>query len=525
MIDKARINKTTTPPFGVSKKRENPKKIRKEINLSRNIVTNIYRIKPMRLFYHPLLFILFYLCIHLSIRLIFDNSIQVDDREQILHAQEILLGYDMPQPPLYSWLVYYSFKLFGVNLYALSILKYSLIFITFVFVHKISNLIIGNTKASSLLTFSFLLMASFAWHMHQGFTHTIMLSLGIVMSTYFILKIANGGSLWEFLMLGISFSIGILGKYSFLLYMLLMVLTLLSNKELRKKFIEKRTSITILSFVFFTLPHFLWLLDNWNRIYSQASIRLGIENNSLSFIEVLSKLIIGSVGFLSPLIFILVLINFDKFLIKAKSIKNISLNEVLFRNFFLYLTFLLIIFALFFDIKEVRVRWLHPILMIAPFWFFLIIERYGGLSIKRIRIYSSAVIIFTILVIAIRLIQNTIGPQLGHYGRLNVPIIETLKSIPRDNLDEISRIKTPDFNLGSHLFTVFRNKTIIIGNKTYGSKNLVASKKCLILFDNDGSADVDRHKMETKYGKFLELESRSEDTYKIYYQYLEGKKC
>ena len=478
----------------------------------------------MKLFYHPLLLIFLYVLLHLSIRLIFDNSIQVDDREQIIVAQEILLGYDMPQPPLYSWFAYFFFKIFGINLYALSILKYFLIFITFIFIHRISNLIFANKETASMAIFSYLLMVPFAWHMHQGFTHTIMLSLGIVMSTYYILKIIHGGNLWMYFMLGISLAIGILGKYSFIVYCVLMTLVLISDKEFRKKFLEYRSSVTLLTLFSLILPHFLWLVDNWRRIHAYAEARLEIESNTLSFIEVLNKLLIGGLGFLSPLILILIFINYDKIFNLKKSPKNISLNEILFRHFFLYLSFALILFTLFLDMKEVRVRWLHPILMIAPFWFFLIIDRHGGLSAKKNKIYFSLVISFTILIFAIRLAQNTIGPQLGYYGRLNIPINATLKSIPLSQ--KVSQIYTPDFNLGSHLFSIFKDKTIIIGNKIYGSEHLVENGKCLILFDNDGSADANKDQMEAKYGNFLEIKSNSSiSNYRIYYKYLENNNC
>jgi len=480
----------------------------------------------MKAFYHPLILILIYLIAHLLIRIIFNDSIQVDDREQILVAQDLLLGYDMPQPPLYSWLAYFIFKVFGANLYALTLLKYSLIFITFIFIHKVASLLFDNERSRSLVIFSFLLMVSFAWHMHQGFTHTIMLSLGIIMSTYYILKIIQGGTLWLFFMLGVSLAIGILGKYSFILYLGLIFLVLISNKKYRKKFTESRFSLTFLTFFAFTLPHFLWLAENWNRIYSFASERLGVDNNYLSFIEVINKVFLGFLGFLSPLIIILFFINFDKLFFNGYSAKKACLNEIFFRNFFLYLAFALIIFALFFEIREIRVRWLHPILMIAPFWFFLLIERYGNLNKKKIKIYLISLISLTFLVFAIRLLQNTVGPQLGYHGRLNIPINETLKSIPQYDFGEISKIKTPDFSLGAHLFSVFKDKTIIIGNKAYGDEPLIENKKCLFLFDNDGSADSNKDEMEAKYGKFIEIKSKSLiSKYKIYYKFLNSNKC
>jgi len=164
--------------------------------------------------------------------------------------------------------------------------------------------------------------------------------------------------------------------------------------------------------------------------------------------------------------------------------------------------------------------------MIAPFWIFLIIERYRTLSTKRIKIYLISVISFTVLILATRLMQNTIGPQLGYYGRLNIPIIDTLKSIPKPHYGEVSKIKTSDFNLGSHLFSVFENKTIIIDNKSYGDESLVKNGKCLIIFDNDGSADSNKEEMEGKYGKFLEIKSQSSvSNYKIYFKYLAINKC
>ena len=101
-----------------------------------------------------------------------------------------------------------------------------------------------------------------------------------------------------------------------------------------------------------------------------------------------------------------------------------------------------------------------------------------------------------------------------------------MKLIPQHNFGEISKIKTPDFNLGAHLFSVFKEKTIVIGNKAYGDESLIENKKCLFLFDNDGSADSNKDEMEAKYGKFIEIKSKSLiSNYKIYYKFLNSNKC
>jgi len=60
-----------------------------------------------------------YLFTHLLIRIAFSSTLQVDDAEQIRHAQNLLLGYPIPQPPLYSWLSWGLFQILGTGLLAL----------------------------------------------------------------------------------------------------------------------------------------------------------------------------------------------------------------------------------------------------------------------------------------------------------------------------------------------------------------------------------------------------------------------
>jgi len=52
---------------------------------------------------HPYVLLALYLVIHVFIRLFFSQTLQVDDAEQIRLSQEFLLGYPIPQPPMYSW--------------------------------------------------------------------------------------------------------------------------------------------------------------------------------------------------------------------------------------------------------------------------------------------------------------------------------------------------------------------------------------------------------------------------------------
>jgi 4-amino-4-deoxy-L-arabinose transferase-like glycosyltransferase len=119
----------------------------------------------LKLFKNPVFWILIYLVTHFLIRLLFSTTLQVDDAEQIRHAQQFLLGHPIPQPPLYSWLSWGFFKIFGTGLFALTLLKYTLITLTFWLTWLVSGQLFQHLQTRYIATFSYLLMPSFAWHM------------------------------------------------------------------------------------------------------------------------------------------------------------------------------------------------------------------------------------------------------------------------------------------------------------------------------------------------------------------------
>ena len=71
-----------------------------------------------------------YFLLSLVARVSLSGGLELDESEQILLAQVPRLGYG-PQPPLYTWLQYLVFSLFGQTIFSLSLIKSVLLFITF----------------------------------------------------------------------------------------------------------------------------------------------------------------------------------------------------------------------------------------------------------------------------------------------------------------------------------------------------------------------------------------------------------
>ena len=464
-------------------------------------------------FYHPMIIILVYLVIHAALRLLLSDTLQVDDREQILIAQNLELGYKMPQPPLYSWLSWFFFKIFGPNLFALTLLKYTLIYITFYFIWKIGDLILNDENLKKILLFSYLLMPSFFWHMHQGFTHTILLGFGIVSSLYYLFKLERKICIKNFLLFGLSISIGLMGKYSFILFLLPILLSSLYSSEYRPIYHNKKSFVILIPIIIIVGPHLIWLSQNLNEIFFMADQRLAINSSEVPNIDTGIKIFASFFGFITPLIFFFIPL---LFLARRKLNSSICQTRLL-NNFYFLVGLLIILFVIMFEIQNIKVRWLHPLMMIFPIWAMLLLNSEKNLiSLKASKIFFALVISLSIIVVSIRVVQMTIGPNLGYYGRLNMPITETIKKIPEEYLQ--NQILILDYDIFAHFVTIYPWKKTIYEKQVFNS-SAPAEEKCLII-DNK---KPDKNKDQSLLGEVETLVAKYK--YQIYYSVESIKKC
>src|SRR4030042_335919 len=83
-----------------------------------------------------------YAFMHLCLRLLISNSLAKDEAELVLYIQEgFKLGYNS-QPPLYIWLQLLFFKIFGLSVFSLALLKNSLIFCLYFFLFRLSKVVL-----------------------------------------------------------------------------------------------------------------------------------------------------------------------------------------------------------------------------------------------------------------------------------------------------------------------------------------------------------------------------------------------
>ena len=470
----------------------------------------------------PLFWLLIYLIVHFLIRMLFSQTLQVDDSEQIDHAQNLLLGYPIPQPPLYSWLSWSMFQILGTGLLALTLLKYTIISLTFWFTWLVSGQLFQHIQTRYIATFSYLLIPSFAWHMHQGFTHTILLGFGIILSLHALLSIKNNPSAKNYIYLGLSLGIGLMAKYSFLLFMVPLLISAVTVAPFRKIIINQKILLSIGVFILVIGPHAYWLTQHFQEIFLSIDQKLNVTSDNLLFdrIKSVGQFTGAAIAFVVPFLLIFIINSWRKiFNIDKQASKDDS--TLLLNRFYLIILVSVILLSIFVSMPHFKVRWFHPLMMIFPLWILARIERKTLLSKSIMRWFASITAIFTVLILSVRIAQMTIGPELGNYGRLNRPIIETFVKLPTSLIQD-SIIKTEDGFIGSHLLSYYQKHNIIIESRNFRKEYYENSTQCLWLWDDDTpyttpkinkiieQGELITYVAEFKYTLFYALSDKSE---------------
>ena len=110
---------------------------------------------------------------HLVFRCFVSDSIELDEAEQLLLTQDLRLGYKS-QPPLYTWLLSGVFSLVGTNVFALALVKNSLLFLTYFFVYSSTKEITNDENRSLIAMVSLLLIPQIFWESQRDLTHSVL---------------------------------------------------------------------------------------------------------------------------------------------------------------------------------------------------------------------------------------------------------------------------------------------------------------------------------------------------------------
>ncbi|MDP6305323.1 MAG: glycosyltransferase family 39 protein [Alphaproteobacteria bacterium] len=420
-----------------------------------------------------------YVSFFFALRLVLSSTVGTDDVEQVIFAQDWALRYNPSQPPFYTWILYSLFKIFGVGLPALGLLRYSLMFTALVFSFLCARRLIPNRRLATVAAFSPLLIYYVGWGWHQGFTHTSLLIPACFATFHAFLMVLDTGRARDYLWLGCALALGLNAKYGFALFTVALVLAAITDEQSRKRVLNPFVGLSLAVAAALVLPSLAGMgmsLDSYGDVYHRTMEMESPEGYAEQVAVGLGRLALSTVSFLFPL-WIFCLIFFPQGLRRQalpdapagsteECWRRIS-GRVLGR-------FLMIIFALAVlgvlvaGISYFKARWMPPILILAPLYYFWrvgLASESGENLQKSIRCFAITLVAVPVLVTAFWSAQRTIGDPLCNKCRLGDPYPEIAESISAAGFTG-GTILSQDEHIGGNLRMRFTDARVV--NLHYG---------------------------------------------------------
>jgi len=397
-----------------------------------------------------------YFLVHVILRSLISDSLQTDEAEQCLVTQVWLWGYGS-QPPLYTWLQIPLFAVFGVNVFALSILKNSLLFSIYLFTYLTGREILRQTKYALLATFSLLLIVQFAWESQRDQTHLVLATAVAAATFYVAIRLFKTRKPVWYCLLGVLAALGVMAKYNYAVMIVSLLLAARTLPTLRPAVLDRRFLLTLACFLLVVAPHAYWALTNPQLLLSQSN-KFAIPESDILLASLkgvgltLRRIVEYAAG---PLV-VFSLLSFRAPKI-AEASSDRSLVTLLQRMMLIGLGLCLAV-VLAFHVTAIRARWFQPLLISLPLVAVAWIQ--PRLDQKRINALFAITMFLMFLVPATMYGRIVAAVWFGHTTNLNFPYRKIAAQIRSAGFTR-GLILTEGHNLAGNFRIQFPESTII----------------------------------------------------------------
>ncbi|WP_422375599.1 ArnT family glycosyltransferase [Roseibium sp.] len=318
---------------------------------------------------------------HLLLRALSTPVLGTDDMFENVLVQTLQPGYMLRQPPLYEWLLFSAQQVFGPTIWAALFVKYGLISIAALFLFLIARKAIAGPRLAALCAFSYSLYYQFGWNLHEGVTHTVVLTTACAMSAFFFLKALETRQLVFYLLFGAAAGAGLLGKHSYPIFVLALLLAALSDPVWRFRLRLGGLLLVPLAAALVYSPYAWWILSEGMKLLASVSDTMGVTAQTSHLnraAEGLGKLAFGLVGFSVPLVPLLLLLFWPRYLGRRKPSVS-AVNDVarLCGRTVLAMIILTALLIVLTGATYVKERHMHPLMLLLPVFLFADLERFG----------------------------------------------------------------------------------------------------------------------------------------------------
>jgi len=444
-----------------------------------------------------LLLLFGYFALHILLRTLLSDSLDYDEAEQAFLSQWLLPGYT-EQPPLYTWIQYFLFKLFGKNVFAVSLLKNALLFLTYLSVYLCGINLLKDTRAAILAATSLLLMPQIAWESQRDMTHTTLVVFAAASVLWLTLRLIENRTFLNYSLLGIFCGIGILAKANFFLFLIVLILTLLSFPAGRKLLFSRMIFVSLLLIITMAAYYFSWMFDNQEILFSTTDKFK--RTNIIDPLKGVRSFAQNSFSFVAPLVFFYLLI-FPGGFWKDRYQRTDFSSRFMFRYGLIFILVMLVI-IISFKISYVKDRWMQPLLFAVPLIFFSGFD-IKTISEKQFRRFLQ-VITFSAISIYIAFTLRVVSAPLTHnYSRLSYPFTSLAGEIKTTGFTRGLIISNSRFLAGNMLLE-FPDSSAIIPDYNFEHLPLLPGlTRAVVIWQTDISRKIPaklNYFLENRYG-------------------------
>lgn len=370
-----------------------------------------------------------YFGLHILLRVTISDSLDYDEAEQAMLSQWLLPGYT-EQPPLYTWVQHFLYRIFGENVFSISLLKNSLLYLTYTFVFFSSQIILKNTRAAILATCSLLLIPQIGWESQRDMTHTTLVVFAAAATLYQAMRLIEKKSYLNYLLFGLFLGIGFMAKANFGLFLVILLLTLVTFKEGRDVIFSWKILLSLGALFALAGNYFYWMYNNQDIVFSATKkFKRAIDNY---YVKGALSLVTNSFLFLTPLWFIYLVFfpsGYD-----AKWWEERSFHQRFVARYIVFFFVILLLVVLLFKVTYVKDRWLQPLLFVVPILFFSRVPL-EKITPGRYKGFLTVIGITAVTVYLAFTIRVTGASYIDRFSRMNYPFSPMAEDIRSAGFD------------------------------------------------------------------------------------------
>ncbi|SFA97690.1 4-amino-4-deoxy-L-arabinose transferase [Rhizobium sp. NFR07] len=364
-----------------------------------------------------------YFVLSAAVRIALPNGLTLDEAEQSFFSQFWLLGYG-PQPPFYNWVQNAVDGLAGISLAALTLPKFTMLLLCYVFYGMAARQIDARPGFASLAMLSLLTLPQLSYMPQQDLTHTVAVLMATSLFLYGLFRALTRSDWQSFLIVGLAAGIGCISKYNFVLLPVATLLAIASDRHWRTRLIDPRLLLSVAVAAAVVMPHALWLISHVDLASSGTLSKMaasGAPNGFGRIMKAVLSLLLACIAFGGLSVAVLGLASRGHF--KAALAGGDEWTRLLGRIMLFSLAGVVVV-IISTGTTKITERWLDPYLLVLPLWLLLKFERAGAdtrAALPRLLPVFAVIMVVTLLSVPGK---TLLAGATGSYSRINQPMAD-----------------------------------------------------------------------------------------------------